>query len=267
VNYTWTDSSLEYECQWYEICHPGLDHVIAEAARCCGITSDEELGSMPDPLLCKDAISSSRGSSGCRKCVGMYIIKGLGTYARWMEGYHEVGPLFANATPTAETLINDYKIGVCRDYSLAVATLLRKAGYPQHDIGNSCDGAHCYNVVRFPGDAKWHVVDTTGNSFDVSLGGLPGSGYQYCKKLNETRWCFLVNISSFPGYKHTHTIPDVDAYWSIIDSGGTYDYPNVTECYYSMGFAPQSGPGVAVGRDNYRIPDFAPALKDIVGCG
>jgi len=264
VNYTWTDSDLEYACRWYEVCHPDLDFVIAEAAECCSATTDAEIAAMPDPALCKDAIES--GSSNCRKCTGMYIIKGLGQYARWMEGYQELDTLYTSPTPTAEHLINDYKIGVCRDYSLATATLLRKDGYPQNDIGNYCDGAHCYNVIRFPGDAKWHIVDTTGNDFDVTLGGLPGSGYPYCKNLNESRWCYFVDKPGFGDDYHTYAIPDVDAYWSTVGGGGTYNYTHATICYNTMNFLPMSGPGLAVGRDNYRIPDFAPSVNNLVGC-
>lgn len=259
VDYTWTNSDLEYECRWYEICHPDLDFVIAEAADCCSATTDEEIAAMPDPDLCKAAIEA--GLSSCRKCTGMYIIKGLGQYARWMVGYQELDTLYTSPTPTAEKLINDYKIGVCRDYSLATATLLRKDGYPQDDIGNWCDGAHCYNVVRFPGDAKWHIVDTTGNDYDVTLGGLPGSGYSYCDNLNESKWCFLGQ----PGF-YTHAIPDVDAYWSIVDGGGTYAYPHAASCPITRNYFPMSGPGLAVGRDNYRIPEFAPSVNDLVGC-
>lgn len=263
INLTWTDGELEYPCRWYEICHPDLDFVIQEAQECCSVISEEELSSMPDRNLCKEALDL--GGGNCRKCTGMYIIKGMGTYARWMKGYQELDTLYTNPIPSAEHLINDYKIGVCRDYSLATATLLRKAGYSQDDIGNTCDGAHCYNVVRFPGDAKWTVVDTTGNSFDVNPGGLPQSGYEYCKNLNESRWCFWVNNTS-PGY-HTNTIPDVDGYWSIVDSGGTYDYPHATICYpQTRTFAPMCGPGVACGKDSWRIPDFAPSINDIVGC-
>jgi len=262
VDYTWIDSDLEYECRWYEVCHKDLDFVIEEAQRCCSITSQEELSGMPDPNLCKEALDL--GGSNCRKCTGMYIIKGMGTYGRWMQGYQELDTLYTNPTPTAEHLINDYKIGVCRDYSLATATLLRKAGYSQDDIGNTCDGAHCYNVVRFPGDAKWTVVDTTGNSFDVNPGGLPQSGYDYCKNLNESKWCFWVG-STTSGY-YTHTIPDVDAYWSTIDSGGAYAYSHATSCTFTRMFAPMCGPGVACGKDSDRVPDFAPSINDIVGC-
>jgi hypothetical protein len=109
-------------------------------------------------------------------------------------------------------------------------------------------------------------VDTTGNDFDVTLGGLPGSGYPYCKNLNESRWCYFVDKPGFGDDYHTYAIPDVDAYWSTVGGGGTYNYTYATICYNAMNFLPMSGPGLAVGRDNYRIPDFAPSVNNLVGC-
>jgi|GEM_PF-4441560 len=260
VNMTWTNSTdYNHICWWYEVCHKDLDFVIEEATKCCSAQTEEEVASMPDRYLCKDALNL--GGDNCQKCVGMYIVKGMGTYARWMQGYQELDTLYTNPHPTAETLINHYKIGVCRDYALATATLLRKAGYAQDDVGSYCDGAHCWDVVRFPGDSKWTVVDTTGNYADVHPGGLPSKNYDYCHSLNESNLCFLVN-----GY-YTRPIADVNAYWSIVGSGGTYDYPKATQCNITYYIPPGSGPGVAGGRDSFRIPDFAPSVKDIVGCG
>lgn len=284
VNYTWTDSNLELACQYYEVCHPGLDFVIEEALDCCSSSTEDEINLTVDPELCMDAITNSGGN--CKKCTGLYIIRGLGTYARWMRGYNWlyrsagscgdcVGGCVNGAcayagiesTP-AEMLINDFRTGVCRDYGLAVATLLRKAGYSQHEIGNFCDGAHCYNVVKLPGDTKWHVVDTTGNSHDITIGDLPGT-YPYCEKLDESHSCFRVNE---PGhlFDHYYTGPirDVDEYWRIVESGEHYEYPD-TGCRspaIQSEFLPQGGPGVVSGRDSFRVPDFAPALNQIVGC-
>lgn len=291
LDYTWTNSNSEYVCQYYEICHRDLDFVIEEALECCSKTTLEEVNTTVDPALCMEALTL--GATNCKKCVGLYIIKGLGTYARWMRGYRELG---ADSVPTAERLVNVYRTGVCRDYSLAVTTLLRKAGYSQQDIGNWCDGAHCYNVVRFPGDTKWHVVDTTGNNHDVKLGQLP-SGYRYCDKLNESNWAFKVRtyspMTERYGFYLTGPISDIEEYWRIVDSGGTYVYPNnrpvdspiIWSCDDKCGIhgpcplcgidgpcpagiscLPQSGPGIAVYRDNFRIPDWAPPLSEIIGC-
>jgi hypothetical protein len=57
-------------------------------------------------------------------------------------------------------------------------TLLRKAGYRHDEVFDMCDGGHCYNVVRLPGDEQYHLVDTdVGN---IRLDGLP-SGHPYCR--------------------------------------------------------------------------------------
>jgi hypothetical protein len=294
IDYTWTNSNLEYVCQYYEICHRDLDFVIEEALECCSKTTLEEVNTTVDPALCMEALTL--GATNCKKCVGLYIIKGLGTYARWMRGYREIVEIDTDPVPTAERLINVYGTGVCRDYSLAVTTLLRKAGYSQRDIGNWCDGAHCYNVVRFPGDTKWHVVDTTGNNHDVRLGQLP-TDYHFCDKLNESNWAFKVRtyspMTGRYGFYLTGPISDIDEYWRIVDSGGTYVYPNNRPldtpiiwscdnvcgingpcplcgidgpCPTGISCLPQSGPGIAVYRDNFRIPDWAPPLNEIVGC-
>jgi hypothetical protein len=252
----WTSSWLEKPCQSYEICHPDLDYIIQEATRCCsipfhrsGLTSEEsalaletDLNAMLDPGLCQAARDMTGSSTGCSRCVGLYIIKGLGDYARWMQGYNWLYPAHnvegVGANP-AERLINDYQTGVCRDYSLAVATLLRKAGYPQTSVNNFCDGAHCYDVVKMPGDVAWHVVDTTGNNVGIVLGSLPGV-YPYCAKLDESSFCF--NGSRPDG------APCDGSETRIVD------LPTICQ------------PGVDCGRDLFSTPGWAPNIADIIGC-
>jgi hypothetical protein len=273
VDLRWTDGGGECNCQFFEVCDPGLDFIIDEALDCCSSRSFDEMNRTVDPDLCENALRGGR--SDCKKCVGLYIIKGLGTYARWMSGYfrnagmnYYVCGAWVEAAP-AERLINEHRTGICRDYSGAVATLLRKAGYAQNEIANFCDGAHCYNLVKLPGYTKYHVVDTTGNTQDINLGRLPG-GYPYCNNLNGSKYCYQYQsgLSLYTG-----PIENVDEYWRIVDSGGTYDYPDRHECGgYGMegrkilNFGPECGPGVACSRDNYRIPDFGPSLDQIIGC-
>jgi hypothetical protein len=273
INLTWTDGGGECNCQFYEVCDEGLDFVVDEALDCCSSRNWDEVNRTVDPNLCKEALRG--GGSNCKKCVGLYIIKGLGTYARWMRGYfrnagmnYYVCGAWVEAAP-AERLINEHRTGICRDYSGALTTLLRKAGYSQSEISNFCDGAHCYNLVKLPGNTKYHVVDTTGNSHDINLGGLP-SGYPYCDNLNGTRYCYQYQrgLSLYTG-----PIADMAEYWRVVDSGGVYAYPHKPECGgYGMpgrrilDFAPECGPGVACARDNFRIPDWAPPLSEIIGC-
>jgi len=300
VDYTWTNNGLECVCQFYEVCDEGLDFVIDEALDCCS-RGGSEIAAAAEPALCEDALRESGGD--CKKCTGLYIILGLGRYARWMQGYRRTIGMnyivcggcdddgWCDAAP-AERLINEHRTGICRDYSLAVSTLLRKAGYTQNEVFNFCDGAHCYNLVKFPGDSMYHVVDTTGNTQDVTLGGLPG-GYPYCDNLDESKWCYKVrttNRRGDPSYYYTGTIADVYEYWSIVGSGGRYEYPmrsgggagslgctkfsdcndicgsEAGACPSGISCLPQSGPGVAVGKDNFAIPDFAPSVNEVIGC-
>jgi Thrombospondin type 3 repeat len=254
----WTDSWLEYPCRSYEVCHPDLDHVIEEATACCsipntyeGMTNEEmateesaRINAQPDPDLCRAARDLTGQRGGCSRCVGLYIIEGLGPFARWMQGYNWLYPEHdidgIGASP-AEMLINHYHTGVCRDYSLAVATLLRKAGYPQTSVNNFCDGAHCYDVVKLPGDSLWHVVDTTGNTpSPIVLGGLPPY-YDYCTNLNESSYCY--NGIQPDGDTCTGTEME------------TVDIP------------PLCQPGVACGRDFFTTPGWGPLLSQIIGCG
>jgi hypothetical protein len=300
VDYTWTNNGLECVCQFYEVCDEGLDFVIDEALDCCS-RGGSEIASAAEPDLCEEALRESGGD--CKKCTGLYIILGLGRYARWMQGYSRTIGMnyivcggcgedhWCDAAP-AERLINEHHTGICRDYSLAVSTLLRKAGYTQNEVFNFCDGAHCYNLVKFPGDSMYHVVDTTGNTQDVTLGGLPG-GYPYCDNLNESKWCYKVrttNRRGDPSYYYTGPISDVYEYWRVVGSGGSYDYPmrsgggagmlgctkfsdcndicgsEAGTCPSGISCLPQSGPGVAVGKDNFAIPDFAPSVNEVIGC-
>ncbi len=264
INLTWTDGGGECNCQFYEVCDPALDFVIEEAVQCCSSRSWDDVNRTAVPDLCREAIRE--GSSSCKKCVGLYIIKGLGSYARWMRGYHRdrsmdyyVCGVWCSAAPS-ERLINYHKTGICRDYSAAVLTLLRKAGYAQREVANFCDGDHCYNLVKLPGDTKWHVVDTVGNDNGIRIGRLPTDWHNYCERLNESNVC----------YGGVRTIADIDAYWGYYDRSGSYPPPPTIICSgrerYRWDFAPECGPGVACARDNYRIPDFGPRLNQIVGC-
>ncbi len=271
VDYRWTDSEeFEHVCQWYEVCHPDLDYIIEEATKCCSGSTVSEVISTPSPSLC--ARSIKEGGGNCKKCVGLYIIRGLGTYARWMKGYAYAWLYAEPEGPprTAQYVINHYKTGVCADYATAVTTLLRKAGYAQEEVASFCDGAHCYNLVKFPGDAKWTVVDTTGNNHDVVLGYTPQTGYDYFHALDEELWYFHVYEPGVADY-YTGTIKDVNLYWDYIDMGLPYQYPaREAPTYpfiweYVRNYLPECGPGVACGRDNWRIPDFGPGFCQIVG--
>ncbi len=257
IDWPWTENELEYTCQFHEVCHPDLDHVIEEAARCCsigyiyeGLTADEEyrrveadIDAMPDPDLCREARRLTASTTSCKRCIGMYIIKGLGSYGRWMVGYNWLYPehnVYGDVTQLpAEQLINDYQTGICRDYAEALTTLLRKAGYSATEVGDFCDGGHCYNVVKLPGDSEWHIVDTTGNAPGIILGGLPG-GHPYCTYLNEMNWCWNGQL--------------------VTGESCTGSEPMVIEGTFSC------SPGMACNRDVDSVPDWAPSVDDLIGC-
>ena len=64
----------------------------------------------------------------------------------------------------AHASINRLSTGTCVDYSFALTTILRKMGYSKDDALSVNGKGHGYNLVKFPGDTKWHYVDTVGNS-------------------------------------------------------------------------------------------------------
>ncbi|OPY54737.1 MAG: hypothetical protein A4E49_00746 [Methanosaeta sp. PtaU1.Bin112] len=86
--------------------------------------------------------------------------------------------------PTHAT-VNILQTGVCVDYAAAVTTMLRKAGYNKSEAFSTFSTGydlplvgehpgHAYNLVILPGDAKYHIVDTTGNGDGINLGDVPG---------------------------------------------------------------------------------------------
>lgn len=85
--------------------------------------------------------------------------------------------------PTHAT-VNILQTGVCIDYSAAVTTLLRKAGYSKTEALSTAATSydllllgdhpgHAYGLVNLPGDSEYHFVDTTGNGEGINLGHVP----------------------------------------------------------------------------------------------
>ncbi|VVB67016.1 Uncharacterised protein [uncultured archaeon] len=65
-------------CQEFEVCHPDLDYIVAEAVDCCDGT--------PRPGSdCAYACANAKGDK--KKCRGLYIIRAFGPEARYMQGY------------------------------------------------------------------------------------------------------------------------------------------------------------------------------------
>jgi len=224
----WPDAPVR--CQENEVCHPGLDWIVAEAVDCCD-------GSPLAISACSDACNQSGGDR--KKCRGIFIINSFGPDARYMRGYalfktccsgypectrmcgsslagtctfmdgynenvshlscrpeewgvsawHSDTNMSENSAvlglfPTHAT-VNILKTGVCSDYSAALTTMLRKAGYNKSEAFSTSSSAfdlpfvgdhpgHAFNLVLLPGDTKYHIVDTTGNGDGINLDGVPG---------------------------------------------------------------------------------------------
>jgi len=53
--------------------------------------------------------------------------------------------------------------GTCCDYANSLATMLRIVGYKPDEVYANTGPGHCYNLVKFPQDDRFHVIDTVGN--------------------------------------------------------------------------------------------------------
>jgi len=60
--------------------------------------------------------------------------------------------------------INIMNTGTCVDYSFAITTLMRKAGFGQSEIMTMNAPGHAYNLVWLPGASKYTFIDTVGNT-------------------------------------------------------------------------------------------------------
>ncbi|MCD4666363.1 PKD domain-containing protein [archaeon] len=73
--------------------------------------------------------------------------------------------------------------GTCVDYSFALTTMIRKLNYDRKSIYSVESKNHAWNLVRFPLDRKFTVVDTTGNNNPAIKLGSVLSGYEYCEEM------------------------------------------------------------------------------------
>jgi hypothetical protein len=251
VDLPWTNDDLELVCQIYEVCDPELDFVVEEAHECCDDLLSLSAERSAHDATCTFALDHARDGdlaswlqtpeTWVRRCMALYIIRGVGRDDLWMAG-HDNGPVAAWETENgayagAGALVNEIGTGICRHYATVTTTLLRKAGLPAINVGGSCDGAHCFNTVRLPGDIGYHVVDT--DVSDINLGGLP-SGYPYCSSLDPENWCFDGERPNGQPCDGTEA--------NVRSSEGN--------CYN----------GLSCGRDNFELPAFATPFGMIVGC-
>jgi parallel beta-helix repeat protein len=68
--------------------------------------------------------------------------------------------------------------GTCVDYSVVLTTLLRMSGYKQDEVYTTIsagpENPHSFNLIRFPGDSNYTLVDTVGNCDGYHPMALPG---------------------------------------------------------------------------------------------
>lgn len=82
----------------------------------------------------------------------------------------------------AHVNINILQTGTCVDYSISLTTLLRYIGYNNDEVYSVTGPGHEYNLIKFPGDSKWNVIDTVGNNPSPYVSNdVPGTWFPYCK--------------------------------------------------------------------------------------
>lgn len=65
-------------CQEFEVCHPGLDYIVADAISCCD-------GAPRPGSACAEALADSGDDK--KRCRALYLIRAFGPEARYMQGY------------------------------------------------------------------------------------------------------------------------------------------------------------------------------------
>jgi len=231
-------------CELFETGNQELEYVIEDARNCCSGSSD---GS----ALCRFAKAHSTlsdAAANLKRCMGIYIIKAIGEYAKYIQNYFEpetncedgfksntqdnpyagrcssedvslfdsfakslpcrsdhsiiwesdTDPLKNNCRlvePPAHATLNILKTGTCADYSVITTTLLRMAGYQPDEVFSVDQTIHATNLVKLPGEAKYHHVDTTNNKVGIVFDGT----FPSTKDWNKVgRWSCMNDKGRFP---------------------------------------------------------------------
>ncbi len=123
------------------------------------------------------------------KCQGAVSISPMG----WQSDTDKSKDSCSFSYLPAHVDLNIVHTGTCVDYSIALTTLLRMVGYNSSEVYTAIGlinvfMGHGYNLVKFPGDKKYTIVDTTGNYENFNLPGdsnhttkQPNTGYDYCR--------------------------------------------------------------------------------------
>jgi len=167
-----------YVCDFFETCQsPVVQPIAKEIIECCNNKCAGNCHSLCNKALSDSGLSSTDTPETRKKCYGLYAIYGQGAAARWMQGYmiHWEAP--ASIMLSGQTWM-------CTGYSVVTTTLLRSVGYGKDEVYSICGPGHAYNIVKFPGDTKFTIVDTVGNCpGNYKPGGTPPAcvgGYPYC---------------------------------------------------------------------------------------
>ncbi|MFT4304584.1 MAG: hypothetical protein ACMXX8_00700, partial [Candidatus Woesearchaeota archaeon] len=100
----------------------------------------------------------------------------------------------------ASVSLMELQTGQCVDYSVMATTLLRVAGYKEDEVYTLLGPGHAFNIIKFPGDDKFKLFDTTGNSARFNQGNM--IYYQNPKQGITWKYCdYIIN----PNNAH-HTI-------------------------------------------------------------
>lgn len=105
--------------------------------------------------------------------------------------------------------------GTCVDYSVVLTTLLRMSGYKADEVYSTrsdCpgDSGHCFNLIKFPSDSKYTLVDTVGNC----------AGY-HPMKLPRCNGCYYWNYENCANDNGRVSCPERSDVWGAEWSGET----------------------------------------------
>lgn len=255
----YVNGGLQSSCNLFEVCNPALDKYVEESRnacignsnqkRCLGLYIINALGKeakfmqgyFTPEICCSADINDPVDRDHCRafsffgKCDSAEDpIVNFNSFAkqlkcstpissfRWASDTDMSQNTCKFITPPAHATLNILRTGTCEDYSVALTTLLRKSGYSPAEVMSVAGFRHIYNLVKFPGDAKYHFIDTTGNGK-----GLAENVFRlYDIPLGKSR--FEVNkVGNADGMKIT------------IDSHVYYDYCSLAmeKCYNDNGIA------------------------------
>lgn len=102
---------------------------------------------------------------------------------KWVSDYKIDLNNIALSDMPSHVSLNILSTGTCVDYSFSLTTLLRKAGYKANEVYSVETPNHAFNLIKFPGNNEFTVVDTTGNNDPAIVFGKVPKGYAYCENI------------------------------------------------------------------------------------